>query len=134
MSFTPESFMENPSQESLESLRKVDLLNLAEHLQLTSVRTHMRKHEIRNIIVNYLVDNNLLDKSALSLLVEPESAIDSKQVELELARLEFEKCRMENERIEREMERLEREKRKGKIGEGKRNGNNGKGKRKAISV
>ena len=118
MSFDPSQFVEDPSQERFEVLRKNELLQLATYLKLTSVRTHMRKYEVRNIVLKYLVENQYLDDSALLLIEHVQKTGYEQNIDIEFAKIELEKLRLverENERIERarreENERIERERR-----------------------
>ena len=77
----------------------------------------MRKHEIKNILVQYFVDEEIFNENALSLIVDVQSVSSSKelQLKLQIRQLEIqerEKEReMEREREEREREREEREER-----------------------
>ena len=51
--------------ELLNLAKKTDLLNIAYHYALTSVKPSMLKHEIKNILIKFLVEE-ILDPSALS--------------------------------------------------------------------
>ena len=66
MSFKLENFVAAPSMELLNLAKKTDLLNIADHYALTSVKPSMLKHEIKNILIKFLVDEDILDPSALS--------------------------------------------------------------------
>ena len=50
----------------LNLAKKTDLLNIADHYALTSVKPSMLKHEIKNILIKVSVDEKILDLSALS--------------------------------------------------------------------
>ena len=56
MSFKLENFVAVPSMEMLNLAKKTDLLNIADHFALTSVKPSMFKHEINNILIKFLVD------------------------------------------------------------------------------
>ena len=66
MSVKLENFVAAPSTELLNLAKKTDLLNIADHYALTSVKPSMLKHEIKNILIRFLVDEEILDPSALS--------------------------------------------------------------------
>ena len=66
MSFKLENFVAAPSMELLNLAKKTDLLSIADHYALTSVKSSMLKHEIKNILIKFLVDAEILDPSALS--------------------------------------------------------------------
>ena len=118
MSFDLQAFITAPSQELLDLAKKSDLLDIAAHYELTTVNKSMLKQEIKNILVQFLVDKEILDSSALSLVLVTQTGLQmreleiQKQIELEKLRLEQEKLRMEmEERVQKErMEMEEREK------------------------
>ena len=120
MSFDLQAFITAPSQELLDLAKKSDLLDIAAHYELTTVNKSMLKQEIKNILVQFLVDKEILDSSALSLVLVTQTGLQmreleiQKQIELEKLRLEQEKLRMEmEERVQKErMEMEEREKEK----------------------
>ena len=120
MSFDLQAFITAPSQELLDLAKKSDLLDIAAHYELTTVNKSMLKQEIKNILVQFLVDKEILDSSALSLVLVIQTGLQmreleiQKQIELEKLRLEQEKLRMEmEERVQKErMEMEEREKEK----------------------
>ena len=55
MSFKLEDFIAAPSQELLNLAKKSDLLEIASHYSVPSVKTSMLKHEIKNIIIQFLL-------------------------------------------------------------------------------
>ena len=63
MSFKLENFVAAPSMELLNLAKKTDLLNIADHYALTSVKPSMWKHEIKNILIKFLVGEEILDCS-----------------------------------------------------------------------
>ena len=85
----------------------------------------MRKHEIKNILVQYFVDEEILNENALSLIVDVQSVSSSKKLELKFQIRQLEIQEREKER-EREREREKREEREGKR-KGKRKGEIRKG-------
>ena len=116
MSFDLQAFITAPSQELLDLAKKSDLLDIAAHYELTTANKSMLKQEIKNILVQFLVDKEILDSSALSLVLVTQTGLQmreleiQKQIELEKLRLEQEKLRMEQER-QMQKERMEMEER-----------------------
>ena len=51
MSFKLENSVAAPSMELLNLAKKTDLLNIAGHYALISVKPYMLKHEIKNILI-----------------------------------------------------------------------------------
>ena len=92
--------------------KKSDLLDIAAHYELTTINKSMLKQEIKNILVQFLVDNEILDSSALSLVLVTQTSLQmqelefQKQIELEKLRLEQEKFKIEQER-QMQKERIE---------------------------
>ena len=72
----------------------------------------MRKHEIKNILVQYFVDEEIFNENELSVIVDVRSVSSSKELELkfQIRQLEIQEREKERER-EREREREEREER-----------------------
>ena len=110
MSFDLDKFTAEPSVELLNLGKKTDLLNLAKHYKLSEIKSSMRKHEIKNILVQYFVDEETFNENALSLIVDVQSVSSSKELELKFQtrQLEIQEREKERER-EREREREERE-------------------------
>ena len=73
MSFDLDKFTAEPSVELLNVGKKTDLLNLAKHYKLSEIKSSMRKHEIKNILVHYFVDEKIFNENALSLIVDVQS-------------------------------------------------------------
>ena len=59
MSFDLDKFTAEPSVELLNFGKKTDLLNLAKHYKLSEIKSSMHKHEIKNILVQYFVDEEI---------------------------------------------------------------------------
>ena len=112
MSFDLQAFITAPSQELLNLAKKSDLLDIATHYELTTVNKSMLKQEIKNILVQFLVDNEIHNSSALSLVLVTQTGLQmreleiQKQIELEKLRLEQEKFKIEQER-QMQKERIE---------------------------
>ena len=116
MSFDLDKFTAEPSVELLNLGKKTDLLNLAKHYKLSEIKSSMHKHEIKNILVQYFVDEEIFNENALSLIVDILSVSSSKELELkfQIRQLEIQEREKEREWKEREKERereREREKR-----------------------
>ena len=81
MSFKLENFVAVPSTEQLNLSKKTDLLTIADHYALTSVKLSMLKHEIKNILIKCLVDEEILDPSALSSVLITKTDLQLRQLE-----------------------------------------------------
>ena len=82
MSFDLDKFTAEPSVELLNFGKKTDLLNLAKHYKLSEIKSSMHKHGIKNILVQYFVDEEIFNENALSLIVDVQSVSSSKELEL----------------------------------------------------
>ena len=111
MSFDLDKFTAEPSVELLNLGKKTDLLDLAKHYKLSEIKSSIRKHEIKNILVQYFVDEEIFNENALSLIVDIQSVSSSKELELkfQIRQLEIQEREKEREWKEREKEREERE-------------------------
>ena len=107
MSFKLEHFVAAPSMELLNLAKKTDLLNIAGHYALTSVKPSMLKHEIKNILIKFLVDEEILDPSALSSVLITQTDLQLRELEIQ-RQIQLEKLRLEQEERIR-VEQLERE-------------------------
>ena len=65
MSFDLDKFTAEQSVELLNLGKKTDLLNLAKHYKLSEIKSSMGKHEIKNILVQYFVDEEIFNENAL---------------------------------------------------------------------
>ena len=116
MSFKLENFVAAPSMELLNLAKKTDLLNIADHYALTSVKPSMLKHEIKNLLIKFLVDEEILDPSALSSILVTQTDLQLRELEVQ-RQIQLEKLRLEQEekirveQLEREERKLEREER-----------------------
>ena len=68
MSFKLSDFIAAPSQELLDKAKKSDLLDIADHYGLSNIKTSMLKHEIKNILIQFFVDE-IFDSSATSQIL-----------------------------------------------------------------
>ena len=100
--------------ELLNLAKKTDLLNIADHYALTSVKPSMLKHEIKNILIKFLVDEEILDPSALSSILITQTDLQLRELEIQ-RQIQLEKLKLEQDerirvgQLERE-ERMQREK------------------------
>ena len=78
-----ESFLESPSLERLETFKKVDLIWVAEKLPV-GVNASMRKGEIKRLIVEKLVDEDVLPEKLLDEYQPIVYTSDLRRVEMEL--------------------------------------------------
>ena len=69
----------------------------------------MLKQEIKNILVQFLVDKEILDSSALSLVLVTQTGLQMQELEIQ-KQIELEKLRLEQER-QMQKERMEMEER-----------------------
>ena len=109
MYFKLENFVAAPSMELLNLAKKTDLLNIADHYALTSVKPSMLKHEIKNILIKFLVDEEILDPSALSSVLITQTDLQLRELEIQ-RQIQLEKIKLEQEERIR-VEQLEREER-----------------------
>ena len=63
MSFDLENIVSSPSLEVIDSLKKVNLLVIAQHYEL-SVNESMSKAQIKKLTVEYLQDEELVSNSS----------------------------------------------------------------------
>ena len=114
MSFKLENFVAAPSMELLNLAKKTDLLSITDHYALTSVKPSMLKHEIKNLLIKFLVDEEILDPSALSSILITQTDLQLRELEIQ-RQIQLEKLKLEQEerirvgQLERE-ERMQREK------------------------
>ena len=107
MSFDLDKFMAEASAELLNLGKKTDLLNLAIYYKLSEIKSSTHKHEIKNILVQYFVDEEIFNENALSLIVDVQSVSSLKELELkfQIRQLEIQEREKEREWEEREKER-----------------------------
>ena len=95
--------------ELLNLVKKTDLLNIADHYALTSVKPSMLKLKIKNILIKFLVDEEILDPSALSSVLITQTDLQLRELEIQ-RQIQLEKLKLEQEERIR-VEQLEREER-----------------------
>ena len=107
MSFILSDFTATPSQELLDLAKKSDLLDIAEHYELPNVKRSMLKHEIKNILFHFFVDEEIFDSSAKSPIRVTQTDLQLReleiksQIEIEILKLEHEE-RIRAEKAKRE--------------------------------
>ena len=87
--------------------KKLELLDIAAHYELTTVNVHV-KTENKKYLVQFLVDNEILDSSALPLVLVTQTGLQMRELQIQ-KQIEFEKLRAEQEKLKIDMEVKERE-------------------------
>ena len=105
MEFDSEKFVEEITWEKFDELRKPDLMKLARHLKLEA-RHSMRKQDIKNALIETLVQEEIFDESYLEKIQEIQD--DGTSDAVKLKQLEVKK-ELEMKRIEMQMQ-IEKEK------------------------
>ena len=107
MSFKLSDFIAAPSQELLDKAKKSDLLDIADHYGLSNIKTSMLKHEIKNILIQFFVDEEIFDSSATSKILVTQTDLQLREIEIK-SQITLEKLRLDQEeRIRREKEERE---------------------------
>ena len=114
MSFKLSDFTASPSLELLDLAKKSDLLDIADHYGLPNVKKTMLKHEIKNILIQFFVEEEIFDSSATSQILVTQTDLQLRELEIK-RQVEMEKLRLDREREKEEredrirLETLERE-------------------------
>ena len=107
MSFKLSDFIAAPSQELLDKAKKSDLLDIDDHYGLSNIKTSMLKHEIKNILIQFFVDEEIFDSSATSKILVTQTDLQLREIEIK-NQITLEKLRLDQEeRIRREKEERE---------------------------
>ena len=107
MSFKLSDFIAAPSQELLDKAKKSDLLDIADHYGLSNIKTSILKHEIKNILIQFFVDEEIFDSSATSKILVTQTDLQLREIEIK-NQITLEKLRLDQEeRIRREKEERE---------------------------
>ena len=109
MSFDLGNFITAPSQELLDSTKKSDLLDIVDHYGLPNVKKTILKHEIKNVLIQFFVDEEIFDSSATSQILVTQTDLQLRELEIK-RQVEMEKIRLEHEDRIR-AEKAEREER-----------------------
>ena len=118
--FSLEDFIRNPSEEQLSSLtlKKDDLLGVADHYEIASVKRYMPKSQILTRVVEFLVEEGILPSEAAQNIVATPSfqspvlesqAMSSVSDEVRIKELELERAKVELEREKLAVHRNERD-------------------------
>ena len=89
MSFNVETFTTSPSVETLNSLKKVELLQLAEYYGLAT-STSMGKSQIKRILLTHLVEEEIIPSSEVTDEITRDKSSMTGEELLQLKRLEME--------------------------------------------
>lgn len=109
MVFEVAKFLEDPKWEEFDQLRKSDLLKIATHYQ-AGLKYSMRKQEVKNEVIQILVDENLFEEGVLEEIVKLEDmseAVHMKELELQFA-LQEKQLEIDAELRQKELEMKER--------------------------
>ena len=98
-----EDFLREPSLGKLDSLRKDDMLEVGRKLEL-AVRGSMRKTELKKIIVEHMVDNDVFEAGVLVDLNDEMARMSPTQAETEKDEIEQDRMKMEIEKARIEQE------------------------------
>ena len=109
MSFKLSDFIAAPCQELLDKAKKSDLLDIADHYGLSNIKTSMLKDEIKNILIQFFVDEEIFDSSATSQILVTQTDLQLRELEIK-RQIETEKLKFEYEERIR-LETLERDER-----------------------
>lgn len=104
MSFNIGICFHEPSHEEFDLAKKTDLLDLAKHYGLSEINSLMRKQQIENILIRYLVDEEIFEENALSLIVKTESEFKLRELEMKLKYEKREERQLRKEREEKELQ------------------------------
>ena len=109
MSFDLGNFIAAPSKELLDSAKKSDLFDIVDHYGLPNVKKTMLKHDIKNVLIQFFVDEEIFDSSATSQILVTQTDLQLRELEIK-RQIEMEKIRLEHEDRKR-AEKAEREER-----------------------
>ena len=92
MSFKLSDFTASSSQELLDLAKKSDLLDIADYYGLPNIKKTMLKHEIKNILIQFFVDEEIFDSSATSQILVTQTDLQLRELEIK-RQVEMEKLR-----------------------------------------
>ena len=75
MAFVAEEFVQDVTWEAFDELKKPELMALAQYLNV-QVKHAMRKQEIKNMLIDRLVEDDLLDQFDLDNKIEIEDGAE----------------------------------------------------------
>ena len=108
MSFKLSDFTASPSQELLDLAKKSDLLDIADYYGLPNIKKTMLKHEIKNILIQFFVEEEIFDSSATSQILVTQTDLQLRELEIK-RQIEIEKLKFEREREREEREDIIRQ-------------------------
>ena len=118
MAFNLEAFLDNPTWEEFDKFRESDLLKLSDHFQ-SGAKPAMCKQEIKNIMIQQLVDEDMFDENTLEFKKEVKKdhdPIEMKKLEIQMLQVQHEMERdQQNAKLQMEKERLDQEKELAKV-------------------
>ena len=85
-------FIAATSQELLDSARKSDMLDIADHYGLPNVKKTMLKLEMKNNLIQFFVDEEIFDSSAISQIIVTQTDLQLRGLEIK-RQVEMEKLR-----------------------------------------
>ena len=90
MSFKLSDFTASPSKDLLDLAKMSDLLGIAEHYELPNVKRFMLKHEIKNILIQFFVDEEIFYSLATPQILVTQTDLQLRELEIK-GQLEIEK-------------------------------------------
>ena len=90
--FNIETFVEEPTLRVVKSLKKAELVSVAQHYKL-EVGSTMKKSQIKQLVIDYLVEEEIVSEEE----VKPPMESGTDQNSLELRRLELQDKERERE-------------------------------------
>ncbi|KAJ8047925.1 hypothetical protein HOLleu_00045 [Holothuria leucospilota] len=106
MPFNLSELVASPSVEELDSLKKSEIVKVAEHYGI-EFQPFMRKDKIKRYVLEYLVDESILPSTVLetAITVPTDNTFKLKRLEMEMNKeIRLKEVEREREREEREMQ------------------------------
>ena len=112
MSFKLSDFTASSSQELLDLAKKSCILDIADYYDLPNIKKTILKHEIKNILIQFFVDEEIFDSSATSQILVTQTDLQLRKLDIK-RQVEMKKLGLDREREKEEREeRLRRDKRR----------------------
>ena len=103
MSFKLSNCTASSSQELLDLAEKSGLLDTADQYGLRNVQKTMLKHEIKNILIQFFLDEEIFDSSATCQILVTQTDLQLRELDIK-RHVEREKLRLQHERGRKERE------------------------------
>ncbi|KAJ8019215.1 hypothetical protein HOLleu_42344 [Holothuria leucospilota] len=106
MPFNLDKFVDSPSVEELDSLKKSEIVQVAKHYGI-EFQPLMRKDEIKRYVLEYLVDESILPSTVLetAITVPTDNTFELKRLEIEMSKeVRLKEMEREREKEEREIQ------------------------------